>query len=244
MSGYVPRKLRDRSGVSRGGRTRSVKVEDDTPSTRKSRGSSSPRRPSPSGRRPSPKGGRAPAKRRARTVAQWRRLTVLPAILALVAVVLLTVTLIGSGQVDWRMAGVFGRSDAEVGEAQKDAEATVTALLSYDYRNFSDSITNGRAHTTGYYETQYVKFLEDLGKTVKKEKASVEAKVVGMSVVETDATCQAKKGPEYDGVEFLAFVNQITRNKNISGSRIDKSRVVLCMVDTDTGWKAADLKAL
>lgn len=253
MSGYVPRKLRDRSGVSRTKSSRAITVEaDGSGSPKKSRSGSSARtspkrRPSPGGaRRPSPKARTTLAsyKRPARTLKEWRRLAVNLTLAALVALLLAGVTWVGSGYSGLQLAGVFGRSADVVADAKRDAKTAASALLSYDYRNFNASIKNGKAHTTGHYEKQYVDFLKDLASTVKKEKATVEAQVVDLGTVETDATCSPKKGPSYSGIEFLAFVNQITRNKNIEGSRIDKSRVVLCMTETAEGWQVADLKAL
>lgn len=252
MSGYVPRKLRDRSGVTRSKGSRDLKVEaDKTGSAKKPRSSGSSRtspkrRPSPAGRRPSPK-ARAPLssfKRPARTLAEWRSLAFRLSLAAVAALLLAGVTWVGSGGSGLQLAGVFGQSADAVTDAKRDAKTAASALLSYDYRNFDDSITNGKAHTTGHYQKQYVDFLDGLASTVKKEKATVEAQVVDLATVEANATCSPKKGPSYSGIEFVAFVNQITKNKNIEGSRIDKSRVVLCMTETDQGWKAADLKAL
>lgn len=256
MSGYVPRKLRDRSGVTRSktSRERAVTVEKDEAPKKSSKTtpkSGAKRRPSPRGgtapRRPSPKSRSSLAgyKREPWSIGEWRHMTFLLSLIALAAVLLAGVTWVGSGNSGLQLAGLFGRSTGELADARKDARTAAAAMFSYDYRNFGDSVKNGQAHTTGYFSEEYAKTTKKLKKTVVKEEATVESEVVDVATVEADATCSPKKGPSYDGgIEFLAFVNQTTKNKNIEGSRIDKSRVVMCMVYTESGWKTADAKAI
>lgn len=266
--GYVPRKLRDRSGATRGSSSRrrddresdrskaSGKTTDrDKPASKKSRqGSSKPgskRRPSPRGnapRRPSPK-ARVPlsAYRRRLSIDDWRRYAFRMVIATAVALVFVAVTWVGSGESGLQLAGIFGRSTTVIDEAKKDTRTAASAMYSYDYRTFSESLANGKAFTTDAFAKEYDKTMEGLRKPATKEKAIVEAEVLNKDVatIETDATCSPKGGPAIEGgIEFLAFVNQTVKNKNIEGSRVDESRVVMCMVPTDSGWKVANTEAI
>lgn len=255
MSGYVPRKLRDRSGstAKRGKGSRDLRVEADKPAAAKKPRpaggrKSGKRRPAPGSgpRRPSPK-ARTTLKsyrRPARTIGEWRGLARKLGLAAVVSVLLAGLAWVASGETGLQLAGVFGRSTEVVDEAKKDARTAVSAMLSYDYRNFDDAITNAEAHITGPYKAEYLKFQKGLEKTVKDEKATVEAEVMEVATVEANATCSPKKGPSVDGIEFLTFVDQIVKNKNINGSRVDKSRVAICVTETDEGWKVADLDAM
>ncbi|WP_144300472.1 hypothetical protein [Stackebrandtia nassauensis] len=158
-----------------------------------------------------------------------RRLaTVILGITAAFALVFVTVTAVAN-------ATIAAPADPEsTADVKRDAGTAAEALLSYDHKDMDASITEAKSYTTEGFGREYVQNMEDLRPTAESEKASIEAEVVDIGIVENTG----------EAVEVLVFVNQTTTNSNIEGSRVDKSRVTLTMVLGHGGWKVDDMKAL
>ncbi|HZE37641.1 MAG TPA: hypothetical protein VE172_02415 [Stackebrandtia sp.] len=269
MSGYVSRKLRDRSGASA---RRTVRHEPDeavesaaeskkpadggksakssTAATKTaerpaSKTKTAPKRPSPRpspGRRPSPAARRidqAARRKRFSRGLDWTAIAKRLAPVAAVMVVLAGVAVWGA----W-VSSDTATTSSRLDDATRSAKAAASAIFSYDYRHFDDSVKNGESHAVGKYAKDYVETTKGLKTQVVKLRARVEADVVDIGIVEDDTTCSTKGGKEYsDGVRVLAFVEQYTRNDNIDGTKDSSSRVELCMVQVGDGWKAANANA-
>ena len=269
MSRYVPRRLRDRSAGTSSARaesrarpaaaetetkpdptagkrtsTTSAKIPQQRSKPSPNRGRPSPQRrtkpaPSPrSGAGPRPGSGRRNRRRLHPDALRARagHLTVAAAIavLAAAASVLCYLTL-GNTSAD---------NDGRGAAVSRAAKAATSALFSYDYRDFDASIANGAAYAYGAFADEYTTTTEGLREVAVDNEAQVTAQVVDVAVI-TDATEYTDAAGEVysDVAEVLVFLNQVTRNKNIETEKIDTSRVVVTMYETDEGWKAVDAHA-
>ena len=140
-------------------------------------------------------------------------------------------------------AGYLWYRGHQIEEASRDAVAAASAaaeaIFSYDYRNFEDSVANGKDFVTGDFAKEYAKTTADIKETVIKEKAVVRAKVSAASVTYASP----------DRVEVLLFVNQYRRNVNITGQKVDQNRVLLTMEYVDdakggSAWLVAEAVAI
>jgi len=231
MSGYVPKKLRNRgSGASKpaqnksGGSANRSNKRPAKPKVPAQRRGDHDNRPRPGGRRPSP----VPRGKPRRGVPQLRRLAVKLAI-TLVAVVLLGAgTYLGSTTVNTT-------NDAKA--AVDAAKTAAAALFSYDYRDFDASAANALAHATGVFAEEYETTVAGLRQSVEDEQARIVADVVDVALLNATVTYTDSRGTEHPGaVEVLAFVNHIVTNINIEGSRTDQTRVILTMVNEGGTW--------
>lgn len=234
MSGrYVPRSLREKNKKPRpSAAAKTVETEGAVKTAPKP----SPRpRPSPN----RPKGASAPRPRtrpglnRRRTVADLRRLA-----LRLTATAVLVLLVAGSAF--YFLARERAVDDA-VSAAKADAMVAVQAIIAYDYRSFDSSKANGMAHVTGAFADDYAKQMDSLRDQAVKEKAVVVAPVSEVGVVGVDHGGVFSFEPK--SVDVLLFVNQIRRNDNVQGEKVDTNRIVLHMVRADGMWKAASVTA-
>ncbi|GIG69844.1 hypothetical protein [Phytomonospora endophytica] len=244
MSGkYVPRSLREKnrkprpSGAATGSADSSgsaKKPGEATDGSVKTAPKPSPRpRPTP-GTRPAPRTrGAVRPLRRHRSVAQLRRLA-----LRLSATAVLIMLIAGATFYFLQRADGLDKAAAE---AEADARVAVQAIVAYDYRSFDSSKANGMAHVTGAFAEDYGKQMDGLRDQVIKEKAVVVAPVSGSGIVSVETDGLFSFTPK--SVDVLLFVNQIRRNDNINGEKVDTNRIVLHMVQDGGEWKAASVTA-
>lgn len=235
MSGkYVPRSLREKNKKPRP--SAAAKTVETTESSVKTAPKPSPRpRPSPN----RPKGASAsrprtrPGLKRRRSVADLRRLA-----LRLTATAMLVLLVAGSA---FYFLAREQAVDEATSAAKADAMVAVQAIIAYDYRSFDSSKANGMAHVTGAFADDYSKQMDSLRDQAVKDKAVVVAPVseVGVVGVESDGVFSF----EPKSVDVLLFVNQIRRNDNVQGEKVDTNRIVLHMVRADGMWKAASVTA-
>lgn len=246
MSGYVPRKLRERAPKSAKpapARKPAASAKTATATKRRPVTAKVPqqRRPSP---RPSPTGRPSPGRSgrgrvRVSVLKRWAR--------NLAATALALVVLAAGAFVAWLSVGSLNADgvDDRTAAVTRAAKAAASALFSYNYRDFDASIENGAAHATGAFAKEYTKTTEGMRDTAEKEKAQVTAVVADVAVIEDATDFKDKDGTGYDdAVEVLAFLDQTTKNANIEGERRDTARVVMTMVLTEKGWKAVGAKGV
>lgn len=228
MSGYVPKRLRQRSGGAKPAAKRSTPKPAAKPKIPAQRRPESDRRPrpSPGKQRPSPR-PRGVVKRR-RRVADLQRLAKKLAVSVIVAVA------VAAGAF-WGATSVTSTDDTKA--AVQAAKTAASALFSYDYRDFDASVANAMAHATGAFAQDYKTTTEGLRESVESEKARIVADVVDVALLNSQVTFTDDGGTEYaDAVEVLAFVDHIITNDNIEGSRVDQTRVVMTMYYDDGKW--------
>ncbi|HEY1179042.1 MAG TPA: hypothetical protein VGF17_23050, partial [Phytomonospora sp.] len=131
--------------------------------------------------------------------------------------------------------------DKATADAKADATVAVQAIIAYDYRSFDSSKANGMAHVTGAFAEDYAKQMDALRVQAEKEKAVVVAPVSEVGVIGVDTGGPFSFEPK--SVDVLLFVNQIRRNDNVTGEKVDTNRIVLHMVRADGEWKAASVTA-
>ncbi|CAM3453433.1 hypothetical protein [Stackebrandtia soli] len=249
MSGYVPRKLRDRGErterTERTERERPAKSGGGTKAraatATKTRSAKPARRPAPTGgdrdRRPSPRPRPSAGKiRNRRSLGELRRVLVKVAVSAVVATLLAVGVYIGNS---WWGPGDHGEG------AAKAARTAAAALFSYDHRDFDASVENGAKYAYGEFAKSWTRATEGLKETAVSQEAQVVAKVVDVAVLNPRTTYTEKSGTTYDhAVEILAFMDQTTKNAKIEGQKNDQSRLVLTMVEVDGRWLTVNVVAL
>ena len=236
MSGkYVPRSLREKNKKPRPSSAAAKTVEAAEGSV-KTAPKPSPR-PRPSPNRPK---GAAATRPRARVGLKGRRgvrdLRRFALRLTATAVLILLV----AGSAFYFLAREQAIDDATAA-AKADAMVAVQAIIAYDYRSFDSSKANGMAHVTGAFADDYAKQMDSLREQAVKEKAVVVAPVSEVGIVGVDNPGVFSFEPK--SVDVLLFVNQIRRNDNVTGEKVDTNRIVLHMVRADGMWKAASVTA-
>lgn len=231
MSGkYVPRSLREKGKKTRPSASKAVEVPEGSVKTAPK---PSPR-PRPSPNRPAGSRPRQrPGLKRRRGVRDLRRLA-----LRLTATAVLVLLVAGSAF--YFLARERALDDA-TSAAKADAMVAVQAIIAYDYRSFDSSKANGLSHVTGAFADDYAQQMDSLRDQAVKEKAVVVAPVSEVGVVGVDVGGMFSFEPK--SVDVLLFVNQIRRNENVTGEKVDTNRILLHMVKADGEWKAASVTA-
>jgi Mce-associated membrane protein len=167
-----------------------------------------------------PAGGRPPA------ASRRRRTTV--------ALVVATVLATGGAGAAWYAHHQAGLRDTAVRQALAAATPAAKAIFSYDYRDFDNSVANGRTFVTGTFADEYAQTTSALKATAVSEKAVVLAEVSATGVVEA----------EPGQVRLLLYLNQYRRNVNTAGEKVDQNRVVLDLVPVGGDWRVSRATAI
>ena len=116
--------------------------------------------------------------------------------------------------------------------ASKDAAGL---LFSYDYRTLDKDFATGRKLTTGSFRTDYDKTTTKVVADVaKRYKAVVKANVIMAGVVSASPTT----------VVTVVYVNQVTTSTQVTGEKVDLSRVRMTLVRSDDVWLVTKVDAL
>lgn len=117
-------------------------------------------------------------------------------------------------------------------EASRDA---ARELFSYDYRTLDQDFSAGRALTTGDFRTDYDKTTTKVVADVaKRYKAVVKANVINAGVVRASP----------DEVVTIVYVNQVTTSTQVTGEKVDLSRVRMTVVRSGGRWLVTKVDAL
>lgn len=117
-------------------------------------------------------------------------------------------------------------------DASRDA---ARQLFSYDYRTLDKNFSVGRALTTGGFRTDYDKTTTKVVADVaKRYKAVVKANVVNAGVVRASP----------DEVVTIVYVNQVTTSTQVTGEKVDLSRVRMTLVRSGGRWLVTKVDAL
>ncbi len=117
-------------------------------------------------------------------------------------------------------------------EASRDA---ARELFSYDYRTLDKDFGAGRALTTGDFRTDYDKTTTKVVADVaKRYKAVVKANVINAGVVRASP----------DEVVTIVYVNQVTTSTQVTGEKVDLSRVRMTVVRSGGRWLVTKVDAL
>lgn len=117
-------------------------------------------------------------------------------------------------------------------DASRDA---ARQLFSYDYRTLDKDFTTGRALTTGAFRTDYDKTTTKVVADVaKRYKAVVKANVINAGVVRASP----------DQVVTIVYVNQVTTSTQVTGEKVDLSRVRMTLVRSGDRWLVTKVDAL
>ena len=263
---YVPRSLRDKDKADKGGasgkagaRTARRAPERPVPKPRpvngEAAGAEADERPKPSPRKPAPRPARGSgqngrtrpvpatvslAKRRARRVSGQRHLA---RYLSAVAVLLLLV-----GAATWYFQQREASIAASVEDARVEGVAAVQAVFSYDYRSFDSSKANGLSHLAGDRATEYDQQMETLRARVTEEKAVVNTVASGGGQLPSTGIVEVTRDGVFSWqpkrVKVLVFADQVRRNDNITGEKVDKNRIVVTLERFGGQWKAVKFDSL
>ncbi|MEO6204899.1 MAG: hypothetical protein ABIO67_05895 [Mycobacteriales bacterium] len=117
-------------------------------------------------------------------------------------------------------------------EASRDA---ARELFSYDYRTLDKDFSAGRALTTGAFRTDYEKTTTKVVADVaKRYKAVVTANVINAGVVRASP----------NEVVTIVYVNQVTTSTQVTGEKVDLSRVRMTVVRSGGRWLVTKVDAL
>jgi Mce-associated membrane protein len=114
------------------------------------------------------------------------------------------------------------------------AQATVTSVLSYDYRRLAAAVEATTPLLTGDAKAQYIEVQEPLQRSAPRMKSVVTAEVNAATVLEVDE----------DSARVLLFVNQTSTSKNVREPQLDQSRILVTMENIDGEWLVATLAAI
>ncbi|MGW2558631.1 hypothetical protein ACWCXB_05155 [Streptomyces sp. NPDC001514] len=128
-------------------------------------------------------------------------------------------------------------------EALAAAQKAAPVVLSYDYRHLERDFAAARGHLTGAFRDEYGRTTAKVvAPTAKKYQGVVEATVARPPGGGAPAASVVSASP--DRAVVLLFVNQVTRSTQVSGPRVDLSRVRMTLMRTSAGWKVSAVDAL
>lgn len=118
---------------------------------------------------------------------------------------------------------------AAMAEYAPVARPAMTALLSYDYRDFDGAVLRGRSHLTGPFDAEWAAALATLRTTALAEQAVVTADVHRVSLRE--------RGQHRS--EVRAFVTRSRTTNRLAGVEITNCEVVVALERVGSAWKVA-----
>ncbi|MFD7443382.1 hypothetical protein [Streptomyces sp. NPDC059909] len=128
-------------------------------------------------------------------------------------------------------------------EALSAAQKAAPVVLSYDYRHLDRDFAAARGHLAGAFRDEYGRTTAKVvAPTAKKYQGVVEATVATPPGGGAPAASVVSASP--DRAVVLLFVNQVTRSTQVSGPRVDLSRVRMTLTRTSEGWKVSAVDAL
>lgn len=114
-------------------------------------------------------------------------------------------------------------------EAEDAARAALKRLTTYDYRSLDEDFSWIDEVGTDEFEERYADNVKALKKIAKAAKAVAKGEVVDSAFRADD------KNP--GEVVVLAFVDQVIRDAEHKGAKVEEQRVLVHMVEVDGEWK-------
>ncbi|KAA9160488.1 hypothetical protein FPZ12_016770 [Amycolatopsis acidicola] len=147
-------------------------------------------------------------------------------------VVVVAVLAAGVGWLAWQ------RGDQQAVEAARTqavdaAREGVVAALSYDYHSIDSDVAKARGSLTGSFLDDYTKLMNGTVIQVAKSQETVTKAAIADAAVVSAGT---------DEVQVLLFVNQTTTGKQLSGPKLDGSRVQTTLENIDGKWLISALQ--
>jgi Mce-associated membrane protein len=134
--------------------------------------------------------------------------------------------------------GFLAWNDARTQQAADDAMAAARSgaetLFSYDHRTIDADLAAAKKILTGKLATDYGDTSVAVKRLATENRAIVEASISEAGVVSA----------EPGRVVVLLYLNQSTQSKNLSGPRLDMSRVRVTMVEVGGDWRLARAEPL
>lgn len=134
------------------------------------------------------------------------------------------------GFVAWNDARTQQAADDALAAARSGAET----LFSYDHRTIDADLAAAKKVLTGKLSTDYRDTSVSIKRLAAENRAIVEGSISEAGVVSA----------EPGRVVVLLYLNQSTQSKNLSGSRLDMSRVRVTMVEVGGDWRLARAEPL
>lgn len=154
-----------------------------------------------------------------------RRLWMISAIVAVVAVAGLSVTLALKMQ-QLNDVNTANALSSESSPALLAAKSYAVDLASYDYRHLDADFGIVLAHSTPSFQQSFTRSSNALKSTLIRYKATADARVVAAGVVSA-TTSQAV---------VLVFLDQTVDNSNQKKPTTDRSQIQITLVSSPTGW--------
>lgn len=128
-------------------------------------------------------------------------------------------------------------------QALDAARKAAPEILSYRHQHLEEDFARARAHLTGGFREEYARTTQKVvGPTAEKYKGNVKATIAKPPSGGTAAASVVSASPER--VVVLLFMNQVTKNTQTKGPRVDLNRVRMTLVPTGEGWKVSAVDAL
>jgi Mce-associated membrane protein len=139
------------------------------------------------------------------------------------------------------VAGVLAWQDHRAVQTARAADEALTAartgaetLFSYDHRTIDADLAASRKVVTGKLAGDFTATSAVVKPQAVANRAVVDATVSQAGVVSADP----------GRVVVLVFLNQVSQNKNVQGSKLDIARVRMTMLPVDGNWRIARAEPL